>query len=204
MVTCAITNLGVNSNAVITIVINTAPLVNQVPITIVNTATVASSEDDPNLANNTASVSTRVDYARAVVVAAGSILVGESFLPTNGFIDPGETVTNNFRLQNIGNLNTTNLVATLQATGGVVLTNGPQVQSYGSLPAGGTGVVKPFVFAANTTNGGTITATLKLQDGAANLGTVSFAYTLPSVARPLPTPTTLSFPTMAKPRLILR
>jgi uncharacterized repeat protein (TIGR01451 family) len=182
MVTCAITNLGVNSNAVITIVINTTPLVSQVPVTIVNSATVMSSEDDPNPANNSASVSTRVDNPRSLIVADGSILATESFVPTNGFIDPGETVTVDFRLQNIGNLNTTNLVATLQATGGVVLTNGAQVQSYGSLPAGGAGVLEPFTFAANTTNGGTLTATLKLQDGAANLGTVNFAYTLPGVS----------------------
>ena len=180
MVTCTITNLGINSNAVVSIVINTAPLISQVPLTISNIASVTSANADPNLANNAAAVSTRVDNPRALVVADGSVLAGEGFQPTNGFIDPNETVTVNFRLQNIGNLNTTNLVATLQATGGVLLTNGPQVQGYGNLPAGGAGVTRPFTFAANVTNGGILTATLQLQDGAANLGTASFTYVLPT------------------------
>ncbi len=180
-VVCTITNLPVNSNATFVIVVGTAPLISQIPITITNTASVSSANVDSNPGNNNASVSTRVDNPRSLVVADGSVLSFESFHPTNGFIDPGETVTVNFRLQNIGNLNTTNLVATLQATGGVLLTNGPQAQSYGSLPAGGAGVFKPFSFAANVTNGGTLTATLQLQDGAASLGTASFTYTLPVV-----------------------
>ena len=182
IVTCVITNLGVNSNAVVTIVIGTAPLASQVPVTISNTAAVTSANADPNLANNTATVFTRVDNPRALVVPNGSVLAAEGFVPTNGFIDPHETVTVNFRLQNIGNLNTTNLVATLQATGGVLLTNGPQAQNYGSLSAGGAGVSRPFTFAANVNNGGTLTATLQLQDGAANLGTASFTYVLPSIS----------------------
>ena len=181
-VTCTITNLGINSNAVVTIVIGTAPLVSQVPVVISNTAAVTSANADPNLANNTATVFTRVDNPRALVVADGSVLAAEGFAPTNGFIDPHETVTVNFRLQNIGNLNTTNLVATLQATGGVLLTNGPQAQNYGSLPAGGAGLSRPFTFAANVANGGTLTATLQLQDGAANLGTAAFTYVLPSIS----------------------
>ena len=130
-VTFSITNLPVSSNATLTIVIGTVTLSGLVPVTISNTASVSSSQADPNSANNSATVFTRVDYARAVIVAAGSVLASESFTPTNGFIDPGETVTVDFRLQNIGNLNTTNLVATLLGTGGVVLTNGPQAQSYG-------------------------------------------------------------------------
>jgi uncharacterized repeat protein (TIGR01451 family) len=181
-VTCTITNLGVNSNATVTIVVGTAPLISQVPVTITNTATVSAGDIDPNPGNNNATVSTRVDNPRSLVVAAGSVLAAEGFSPTNGFIDPGETVTVNFRLQNIGNLNTTNLVATLQSTGGVLLTNGPQAQSYGALAAGGAGVFRPFTFAANVTNGGTLTATLQLQDGAANLGTAKFTYILPTIS----------------------
>ena len=66
--------------------------------------------------------------ATPVINDAGSTPVtAESCTPTNGVIDPNETVTVNFGLQNIGSLNTTNLVATLQAgDGGVTAPGGPQ------------------------------------------------------------------------------
>ncbi|HEX4647133.1 MAG TPA: proprotein convertase P-domain protein, partial [Verrucomicrobiae bacterium] len=93
----------------------------------------------------------------------------------NGAVDPGETVTVSLALQNIGVLNTTNLVATLQAGGGVNAPGGPQ--TYGALTAGGSAVSRPFTFTANGICGGTLTATLQLKDGPVNLGAVSF--TLP-------------------------
>src|SRR5205807_117070 len=62
----------------------------------------------------------------------------------NGTIDPGETVTVNFALRNMGGINTTNLVVTLQPTGGVLFPSAPQ--SYGALVAGGTTVTQAFSF----------------------------------------------------------
>ena len=53
------------------------------------------------------------------LAAGATALTAESCLATNGAIDPGETVTLNFGLRNTGTGNTTNLVATLQTTGGV-------------------------------------------------------------------------------------
>ena len=44
----------------------------------------------------------------------------------NGVVDPAETVTVNFGLKNIGTANTTNLVATLLAAGGILSPSGPQ------------------------------------------------------------------------------
>ena len=107
---------------------------------------------------------------------AGATLVAESCLPTNGAIDPGETVTVNFALLNGGLGNTTNLTATLLASGGVFAPDGPQ--TYGVLTAGGPAVAMPFTFTAVGTCGGTITASLALQDGAASLGTASYAFQL--------------------------
>jgi hypothetical protein len=75
-----------------------------------------------------------------------------------------------------GTANTTNLVATLQATGGVTSPSGPQ--NYGGLVANGAAVSRPFTFTAGTSCGGTLTATFQLQDGAANLGTISFTFTV--------------------------
>jgi uncharacterized repeat protein (TIGR01451 family) len=109
------------------------------------------------------------------------ILVSNSFtLVTegcpNGVVDPAETVTVNFGLRNTGTANTTNLVATLLATGGIVAPSGPQ--TYGVLSTNGTAVTLPFSFIATGTCGGTNTATLQLQDGAANLGTLTFSFRL--------------------------
>jgi hypothetical protein len=63
---------------------------------------------------------------RAVVVLDTTALLAEGCYPTNGAIDPGETVTVLFSLKDTGLGNTTNLVATLLPTKGVVGPSGPQ------------------------------------------------------------------------------
>jgi subtilisin-like proprotein convertase family protein len=99
-------------------------------------------------------------------------LTNESCAPGNGAPDPDETVTVNFPLWNIGTGNTTNLVATLMAGGGVLAPSGSQ--AYGVLVPGGATVARPFTFTAAGVCGGNLTATLALQDGAMSLGTVTF------------------------------
>jgi len=99
-------------------------------------------------------------------------VVSESCAPGNGAIDPDETVTVNFPLINGGAGNTTDLVATLLPGGGVIAPSGPQ--NYGVLGAGGPSVARPFTFTAAGICGGNITATLALQDGATDLGMVTF------------------------------
>ena len=111
-----------------------------------------------------------------VIANAGATLLTGSCTPSNGAVDPNEIVTVDFALENIGTANTSNLVATLQATGGVSAPS--PAQNYGALPAGGGAVTRPFSFLANGTCGGSITATLALQDGASNLGTVSVNFSL--------------------------
>ena len=108
------------------------------------------------------------------IVSNSLVLIAETC--TNNAVDPGETVTMNFGLINNGTANTTSLVATLQAGGGVTSPSAPQ--AYGALNPGGSAVVKPFTFTANGNCGGVITATLQLQDGASNLGTATFAIRL--------------------------
>lgn len=111
-----------------------------------------------------------------VIAPAGSAISTESCVTGNSAVDPGETVTVNLSLQNVGTANTSNLVATLQATGGVNNPSGPQ--SYGALTFGGPSVAQPFTFTASGACGGIVTATLALQDGVTNLGTVNFVFTL--------------------------
>jgi hypothetical protein len=111
-----------------------------------------------------------------VISSAGAVLTAENCLPTNGVIDPGETVTVNFALQNIGTVNTTNLVATLLPGGGINSPGGPAL--FGALPAGGAPVSAPLTFTAGGVCGGVITATLQLQDGPASLGSLPFTFQL--------------------------
>ncbi|MGA9770894.1 MAG: HYR domain-containing protein [Blastocatellia bacterium] len=112
----------------------------------------------------------------AVITSAGATLVSESCTPANGALDPGETVTVSFCVQNTGAVNTTNLVGTLQATGGVTSPSGPQ--NYGVVVAGGPPVCRNFTFNVTGTCGGTVTATIQFQDGATNLGNVTYTFTL--------------------------
>ena len=86
------------------------------------------------------------------IVSNSVALIAESC--ANGAIDPNETVTVNFGLKNAGSAPTTNLVVTLQATGGVTSPNGPR--TYGAM-AGGATVTQPFSFTANGACGSTIT-----------------------------------------------
>ncbi len=113
-----------------------------------------------------------------VLESAGATLVTESCTPANGAIDPAETVTVSFCVQNIGGIDTVNLVGTLQATGGVVAPSGPQ--NYGVVVGGGAAVCRNFTFSIDSeaSCGGTVTATLALQDGATDLGTATYDFTL--------------------------
>ncbi len=142
------------------------------------TATVSGAQTDPNLANNSATATTTVAAPFVSIVAADATLTAESG-PTNGAVDPGETVTVILRLRDTGNVSTRNLVATLLATNGVVplLPNNPQ--AYGILFPSGFSVGRPFSFTASATNG-TVTALLQLQDGTNTYPPAAFNFVLPN------------------------
>lgn len=114
------------------------------------------------------------------LIGTGSNVVAESCSAPNGAIDPDETVGVSFALGNAGSAETTNLVATLLPTGGVQTPSGPQ--SYGVVATDGSSVARTFSFVPAGTCGGTVTATLQLQDGETSLGTVSYPLTLGSTA----------------------
>ncbi len=117
-----------------------------------------------------------------IVATAGASVLEEDCQPTNGAIDPGETVTVNFALKNIGRVGTANLMASLQATGGVMFPS--DAQSFGALSGGGAAVARPFTFTAGGSCGGKLAPVLRLQDGTNDLGQVMFSLTLgkPTVA----------------------
>jgi subtilisin-like proprotein convertase family protein len=110
------------------------------------------------------------------IVAGTASLTAENFTPVNGAPDPGELVTVSLPLNNTGTGNTTNLVGTLQATGGVTSPSGPQ--TYGIVISGGAPVARSFSFIVSGTCGNNITLTLALQDGATNLGTITYTLRL--------------------------
>jgi hypothetical protein len=118
-----------------------------------------------------------------LVTNISAVLALETCGPTNGVIDASETVTVNFTLQNVGGANTTNLVATLLSSGGVLLPSAPQ--TVGALPSGGSTVTLPFTFTAGSACGSTLTASLQLMDGAQNLGTLTFAFPIGTPIKPL-------------------
>jgi uncharacterized repeat protein (TIGR01451 family) len=108
-----------------------------------------------------------------VLTSAGTSFATEGCSPANGAVDPNEVVTINFSLKNNGAVQVTNLVATLQASGGVLAPSAPQ--NYGAMSAGTT-VSRSFSFTAGGACGSTLVATLQLQDGTDNLGTLAFNF----------------------------
>ncbi len=111
-----------------------------------------------------------------VLAAHGASL--QTDVNANSAVDPGETVTVSFGLKNNGAGATSNLVATLQATGGVTSPGAPA--SYGVINGGGGTATQPISFTADAglTCGSTLTATLHLQDGATDLGDVTYNFTI--------------------------
>ena len=118
------------------------------------------------------------------IASAGRTLVDESCPPNNNAIDPDERVTVSLNLTNDGGLATSNLVATLQSSANVIAPSGPQ--SYGVIAPSGS-AARDFSFTAAGTCGSNITLTLTLQDGATNLGTVTYSATLGAILTTGPT-----------------
>src|ERR1017187_7072023 len=84
-----------------------------------------------------------------------------------------------FYLRNAGNVSTSNLVATLLTTPGVVPVPPNSPQTFGSLLPSSFPVGSNFTFTATGANGGTISPTLQLQDGTNTYPPVSFTFVLP-------------------------
>lgn len=104
------------------------------------------------------------------IVTGATTLLAENCLPTNGAVDPVETVTVNIALRNAGSGATTNVMATLLANGGVYAPGA--AQAYGALAPGGTNVARAFSFTAVGACGGVITGVLQITDGATGLGSI--------------------------------
>jgi len=108
----------------------------------------------------------------AVIEAAGSAIISESFLPSNGAIEDGETVGVVFDLKNTGSVSALSLTGALQASGGI--TNPTGSVSWGNLAPAGPAKSGTFFFQTNGDCGSSLFATITLNDGATSLGSVDF------------------------------
>jgi hypothetical protein len=114
------------------------------------------------------------------VTTVGYAVSGEDCAPANGAVDPGETVTVNLSLQNLGTADTSNLEVTLLEMNGVV--NPSAKQNAGALVANGPAVMVPFTFTAAGSCGDTIIPTFSLKDGSEDLGNISISIPLGTLA----------------------
>jgi uncharacterized delta-60 repeat protein/uncharacterized repeat protein (TIGR01451 family) len=135
-----------------------------------------SNPTNAQLLNPSTAVLTSQECNGSFVVASGTAFVTGSILPGTGVIYSNDVVTILFGLRDIAGGNTVNLVATLMETNGI--TNVVSTGKYGVLVQNGPTKSEPFTFTAVGTNGQNITATLALQDGTNNLGTVAFGFTI--------------------------
>ncbi len=113
-----------------------------------------------------------------LVANGATIVTGSCGTPATAAIDPGEVVTVNFGVLNSGGINSGNLTATLQATGGVSSPSAPQ--NYGVLTAGGGSATRAFTFIASSLCGNTLTATLNLSDGIINKS-ITYSFTVGTI-----------------------
>ncbi|HEY3265492.1 MAG TPA: M12 family metallo-peptidase [Armatimonadota bacterium] len=106
------------------------------------------------------------------IVDAGVSVASAAGQPANGVIQPGQAAIVSFALRNVGSSDAANVTATLLEGGGVVPLD--TAQSYGAMVSGSAPVSRAFSLVALGPCGGLAIATLKLSDGALDLGVVSF------------------------------
>jgi uncharacterized repeat protein (TIGR01451 family) len=170
--------LASGASVYITNVINAPTLLTgKTSLLLSTTFSVFGQPGDANTNNNVITLQNVLEAPTITISSAGVTLVSQSQQPPNGAVNPGETVGVELYVENTGNVSTTNLIGTLQDTGGVTQASGYQV--YGAVAPGGAPVGGAFTFTASATNGGTVVATLALQDGSSNLGTVSYTFYMP-------------------------
>lgn len=149
---------------------------------------VAAWPDNSNSTGDSPGGTNSTEIYTATLAAGGSalfriwdvVLSAENCQPANGAVDPGELVTVDIALQNIGSGDVFNLEAALLPTGGVLQPDGPQ--NYGYIGVGDPEVSRPYSFLASGDCGGVVTLTLELRDGAASFGTVTFPLRLGRLA----------------------
>ena len=127
---------------------------------------------DITLANGQALTQNFVLQPASIIETAGSELLSES-CSVNGSPEPGESVTYNISLRNTGPLDTQSLTVRLESTGGVIDPSAPR--SFGKVVSGGQPATGDFTFTIDPSVpcGALVTLTFVLQDGGAELGSIT-------------------------------
>lgn len=136
------------------------------------------------------------------VVPGAVTLVSESNTPANQAADPGEKVTYNIALKNIGGADSGTLTATLLNIGGV--TGASAAQNFGVLTKNGAAVTRPFSFTAGGASGASSKLVLRLEVGGTIIGYVTTQLPLgaKSVSTPTGAPITLNVTASPYPALM--
>jgi hypothetical protein len=102
----------------------------------------------------------------SVLQGTSVTVTAESLAPANNSPDPGETVTVDLAIQEVGTANSGIVTATLQNSGGIVPVTAT-AQNYGTMDLGSAAVSRSFQFSvpAATACGGSITLTFAIKDG---------------------------------------
>jgi uncharacterized repeat protein (TIGR01451 family) len=177
LISATITNLASGSNILFVNVVQSPTLLPGVQSNLmISTLSVFGQPGDPNLNNNVVTLTNVEEPPTVTIVAAGATVTSGS---ANGSVGTNGTYSVQLSLQNVGNISTTNLVATLQNGNGVTSSSGSQ--TYGILEPEAAPTAGQYSFTASGTNGGAILAVLQLLDGSNNLGTVTFTFLMPVV-----------------------
>ena len=113
----------------------------------------------------------------AVITSGPVAITAESCGTPNHAPEPGETLTVTLAVRNSGDIPTTALTATLQATGGVTSPSG--AQNYGAVAPDNMPVTRSFTFTVDPglACGDPITLTWTIADGATNYANATQMYT---------------------------
>lgn len=130
-----------------------------------STVQVSGQPGDPNLLNNSLTITTIAEPPVVTLISAGANVISGS---GNGSVGTNGTYTVQLFVENTGTISTVNLQGTLQNSSSLTVFSGGTA-SYGAIAPGATGAGQ-FTFATTSTNGGSIQAVLALQDPA-TLGT---------------------------------
>jgi uncharacterized repeat protein (TIGR01451 family) len=176
LITATFANLASESCTTNYVEVLTPTLPSGTQSNLISTMSVFGQPGDPNPGNNVFTLTNVLEPPTVTIVAAGATLISGS---SNGAVGTNGSYSVRLYLQNVGNVPTTMLVATLQNGNGVTSSSGSQ--TYGILYPEIAPTAGQYSFTASGTNGGTILAVLQLQDGSSNLGTVTFTFVMPVV-----------------------
>jgi hypothetical protein len=119
-------------------------------------------------------------------IVGGTGTVAADSCNSNSVLDPNETVTVNLSIANTVLRALQPQTSREHCRRAVVSLVRPAHKTTVAVVAGQPAVSRPFTFIVNASCGGTVTASLQLQDGATNYGTRTFTFPVGTIAGAFP------------------